>query len=370
MRVLVLTKRVTNGKDLMRDRYGRAYQLARGLGRAGNDALGIAIGYRGEDELLGNGIEPAKEGVSWHGLTLHWHNPWQLVGRIVRIIDQWKPDILWSSGDAFQIILATHLARRSNIPVVSDLKDNYEAFWPTRIPGVNHAYRRAIGNSDGVTCVSEPLAVHVKAALRPNASTAIIPNGVDPDNFRCISRSEARTKLGLPIDGVLVGTAGSLRAKQGFNTLLKAFCLVQSEIPSAVLALAGPLDRGRVDPEGPGIVYLGRLSHENVPDFLAALDVGIILNRDTRFGRYCFPLKLPEMLSARIPLVAADVGATGTFFRQAPQLLFKPDDPDNLAMKIVQQYRSPKIYPEQPASWDSIARDLDKYLATIATSEW
>lgn len=367
MRILVITKRVTNGKDLIRDQYGRAYRLARSLSRAEHKVSGIAIGYRGEDELFENGIDSAKEDVPWHGLTMQWHKPWQLVSRIMKLIDEWNPDILWASGDALQIILATHLARRSNTRVVSDLKDNYEAFWPTRIPGVFQAYQRAVRNSDGVTCVSQLLAAHIKGSLQPNASTAIIPNGVNLDDFGSILPSEARSRLGLPMDGVLVGTAGSLRAGQGFNTLLKAFSLVRSEIPSAVLALAGPLDRGRADPEGGGIAYLGQLPHENIPYFLKALDVGIILNRDTRFGRYCFPLKLPEMLAARIPIVAADVGATANLFRQTPQFLFDPDNPHDLAAKIIHQLRYPQIYPKEPASWDSIARDLAKYLASTAS---
>lgn len=365
MRIFILTKRHTSGKDLLRDRYGRIYELACGLPQKAHKVAGIAIGYRGEPEVSPLGVTDRNASVQWAGLRMDWRAPWRTFSTVSRAIEQFRPDLLWCGGDALQVIIGTRLARRYSIPVVSDLYDNYEAFWITRIPGLRLAFRGAVHASDGITCVSEPLRRYAHEVCGRTGPTAVIENGVRLEFFTKDSQKEARSKFDLPSNAVLIGTAGSLRARRGIPTLLAAFARVRQEIPSAQLLLAGPYDKGTAAPQGEGVRYFGLLPHDNIPPFLKSLDVGVVCNRNTVFGRHSYPIKLAEMVAVGIPIVAADVGATRQLAGNSRSILFQPDDPTDLARALLQQIRRPSKTTFPARTWNDLSSDLADFFYSI-----
>jgi Glycosyltransferase len=73
-----------------------------------------------------------------------------------------------------------------------------------------------------------------------------IPNGVDTHKFfplpavgAAYSVSGLRERLGLPADGILIGSVGRLDLVKDYPTLLKAFAALRSELPNLRLAIAG-----------------------------------------------------------------------------------------------------------------------------------
>lgn len=367
MRVLVLTKRRISRKDVLQERHGRIFELSRGVAQAGHEVSGIAVGYRNEPKAPTTHLIDGDVTVRWQAFTFNLILPWHIFSAVSQHIEHFQPHVLWCSGDAFQVIAGVRLGQRHGIPVVCDLYDNYEAFLATRIPGVTHAFRRALHTSDGVTCVSEPLARFVRESYRFRGPIEVIENGVHAEVFQGMSRLKARAKLGMPRNAILIGTAGSLRKRRGLVTLLNAFRQVRREVPGTRLLLAGPLDRHAPPPSDEGVYYLGELDFTEMPVFLASLDVGVILNRDTAFGRFCYPLKLPEMLAARIPIVAAAVGATGELFSDHEQSLFSPDDANDLASKLIRQCRNPARPPLTPLGWPKLSRKLSDLLRRVVS---
>jgi glycosyltransferase involved in cell wall biosynthesis len=133
------------------------------------------------------------------------------------------------------------------------------------------------------------------------------------------------------------------------------------------LVLAGQLGRGVSLPKVPGVSYFGDLRHEQVPKLLHALDVGVVCNRDSAFGRYCYPQKAVEMLSCGLPIVMADVGMARELMGGCSSALYPSGDSRNLAKAIGWQLENRFLPDGGPWDWDSRVRLLADFLEQVAT---
>ena len=364
MKILFLTKRRYTGKDLVNDRYGRLFEFVAGLSRRGHRICLLCIEYGSPTEVRPEAVKqwPA---VEWHlhatgrslvpGLSLHVMESW-------RIATRFQPELVLSASDAFNVWLGDHLARRLGVPHVADLYDNFESFGATSLPGVRWAFRRALRRCEAIVAVSAPLARLVSAEIRPRGPVMAIGNGVDPTRCRRGDRCAARQALGLPTDGFLIGTAGSLSRSRGIADLFAAFEMLRETDERLGLILAGQLGRGVALPKAPGVSYFGDLRHEQVPQLLHALDVGVVCNRDSAFGRYCYPQKAVEMLSCGLPIVMAEVGVAQELMGECDMAVYRPGHAKDLARAITWQLDAACIPQANDFSWDGRVAALDSLL--------
>jgi glycosyltransferase involved in cell wall biosynthesis len=132
------------------------------------------------------------------------------------------------------------------------------------------------------------------------------------------------------------------------------------------LVLAGQLGRGVSVPQVSGVSYLGDLPHDQVPLLLQALDVGVVCNRDSAFGRYCYPQKAVEMLSCGLPIVMADVGVARELMGECNMAVYRPGDVEDLARAITWQLNATCIPQANDFSWDGRVAALDSFLQQMA----
>ncbi len=364
MRILVLTKRQYTGKDLLDERFGRLFEIPAALSEWGHDVRGIAISYRKRAQGAYRWTEYPR--LSWRSenalpLGLLCYN------RILSsATNEWMPDVVWSSGDMLQCTLAFRWTRECGLPLVIDLYDNYESFGLSRLPGLAQSFRVACREAEGVTTVGSLLAQRVEHRYRRIRPTGIVQNGARKDLFVVRDRLECRRRLGLPLDGRLVGTAGAINDDRGISDLFEAFLALASRDEQLWLVHAGVTDSTPARFRHPRIVDLGVLPLEQVPFVLSALDVGVVCNRDSEFGRYCMPLKLFEMLSTRTPVVAAEVGEAARVLAAHPECLYEPGNSLDLAGKIEYQLSTPQVdaLPAAP-SWADCARGLEAFLMPL-----
>src|SRR6185437_3545432 len=104
-------------------------------------------------------------------------------------------------------------------------------------------------------------------------------------------RIASRQELSLPRNARLIGVAGALSRSRGMDVLYQAFKILAAEHQDLHLALAGPRRRSDKIPRGERIHDVGNLPLETVSVFLSALDVAVVNNRDSAFGRFNFPQK-------------------------------------------------------------------------------
>lgn len=367
MRILFLAKRHYMSRDLLRDRYGRFYELPVTLAGQGAEVLVSCLSYYNDGEA--NDLQMEDEGVSWRSFYTGHNLPlglYRYYRSLCRYLAQARPDVIVGASDSIHVILAAKLAAEFHLPWCADLYDNFESYGQMLLPGLRRAYRVAVGAADAVTVVSEPLKSHVDETCRPRGRVEVIENAVPQGMFHPMDRHRARKQLGLPETSRLVGTAGSLYRKRGLADLYRAFRQLSERSDDVYLILAGRLDTRLTIPAHDRILYLGDLAYERTPLLYNALDVGVICNRDDPFGRYCFPQKLYEMTACRIPIVAAAVGASAELLRDCPVCLYDPGDCAGLAAAVLGQLRD-RRRPDLPVpTWTGQGERLLRILEEVA----
>jgi glycosyltransferase involved in cell wall biosynthesis len=357
MRVLVLCKRQYTGKDLLDDRYGRLFELPVALASRGHEVTVLAASYRPK----GNGSR-VEEQVNWHSIDV-FRTPFGYRQRLRGLIADMRPDVLWPSSDVLHVIEGGRQGRKNDIPVVIDLYDDYESFRLTSALGLAGPFRQACAKAAALSVVSQTLVETVKMRTPGVGPMAVIGNGV-PEGFAVgAPRDQARRQLGLPLDAALVGTAGALDGSRGIDDLLHAFTHLRRHRPNVRLVLAGPRDGSSAAfiAKDAGVIDLGLLAHNQVPWLYSALDVGVVCNRDSDFGRACHPQKLVEMAACGLPMVVAAVGDAAIMLDQAN--LYMPGDALALSHRIEQQLDSPSRAPSSIAlRWSELAVRLEAIL--------
>lgn len=369
MRVLVLSKRQYTNLDLIDDRFGRLRELPLALAAAGHDVAGICLSYRLRDEGRRDDVVDNAE-VAWHMLNFKRILPWGSMSywrTIDRIGRDSRPDLVWACSDALHAILGVRVAKRLGASLVIDLYDNFESFSATRIPGMTSAFRHALRRADGITCVSHPLKQYVRETSSCKCPVEVIGNAVPEGIFYPMDRSSCRRELGLPQDGIFIGTAGAISKSRGIETLFKAFEMLARERSDIHLVLAGSCDKGLLIPQDSRVHYLGMLPMSKVPVFLSSLNVSVICNRESAFGKYCFPQKFYESVACGLPVVAASTGSMLELLNDKPECLFEPENVDDLAAALHRQMAKPSLITLEVPSWSTMGNQLVDFFQRCVT---
>lgn len=368
LNILFLTKRQYTGKDLVDDRFGRYWHIPLELARRGHRVVMSCLSYRDKNQGWIDDITDAGS------LRVHSRNagPFRALGlarfaREARDIGRdFRPDIVLAGSDSLYGIIGEWCARRLGVPFVFDLYDNYAAFGAHRILLVRPLYRRALRHAAAVTCVSRPLADHLRHTARPDGLLSVITNGVDEPFCVRQEKAAARAAFDLPQDVPLVAVVGAIAASRGIEYVFRAFELLKRSLPDARLILAGPIQDTAV-PSNEDIHYLGVIPYDRIPVLLAAIDVAVVPNLPSPFGEYCFPQKFYEALATGTPVVAARVGALRELLNDWPTNTYAYDDPDELADKIAAQVTKP-VLPNLPVPlWRDLAVKFEGVLDTVRT---
>lgn len=285
-----------------------------------------------------------------------------------RLIRDFKPDVILACADSFYGIIGTRLAKKMGTRCVFDLYDNFASFGSAYVPGVLPLYRLAVRTAEGVTCVSSALKGLVTKRYGRTRPTVVISNAIQTGVFYPRDKNTCRHLLGLPTHATIIGTAGALYRNRGIGALLRGFEQLAAQDSAIHLALAGPRDKTFRSASVDRVHDLGILSPEKVPLLINALDVAVVCNRDSAFGRYCFPQKAYEIMACRIPLVAAGVGTMEELLAAHPESLFAPNNATDLARAVRTQLRTPRVCDMKIPTWDDMAARLEAFLHDIVTN--
>lgn len=266
------------------------------------------------------------------------------LGRLFGLLRQKKPDLLhaWMFHANLAGRILGHLA---GIPIIisSERTMGQESrlrYWLNR---------HSISLVDQVVCVSESVAdFAVHQIGLPSDKISVIPNGVDPAQYRNLpSKQQARKSLSLPIDGVIIAAIGRPRPVKGYQYLLKAFVQASESFPQTQLLFVGN------GPDRPGLVdqaqSLGVRSRVifyddtiNIPQILASLDM---LALPSLFEG--MPNIALEAMAAALPVLATAVGGTPEVVIDGETgLLVPPGDAEALTSAITRLLKNPQLREE------------------------
>lgn len=364
MKILFLTKRIYTNKDLLVDRYGRLYGLSAELAHLGHQVTGFCFSYYRDV------LKPVQKDhvVDWHSFIVDRTVITSLVKYLAAIqeyIKCHKPDIIIGASDSLHVILAAWLGKRYKLPYLVDLYDNYESFMLTRIPLIKQGLRRSVKNADAVSVVSCELAEYVQQTCVPAGKIAVVENAIPAGKFFVMDKDNSRNQLGLPRNGVLIGTAGALDSSRGTDTLYQSFLSLAKENNNIHLVLAGRTDKKLPILKHERVHYLGELDYDRVPILFNSLDIGIICLKAHAQYSYGFPQKFYEMLACKTPVIAANVGVMKRLFQKYPDNLYAEDDVASLARAITLQMTKP-VVPDLPIpTWAEQGKKLDALMNQI-----
>jgi glycosyltransferase involved in cell wall biosynthesis len=193
-------------------------------------------------------------------------------------------------------------------------------------PRVGAALRRA----HGIVALTAPLRDRIAEDFSPRVPIEVIPNGVDPSVFVPVARTGAPR----------VVYAGQLYPRKGVDLLIRALRELPG-VPALIVGGSGEDDPGgqalRALAEREGVAerveWTGRLPQGEIPARLRTGDVGVVPTRATdgqEIGGT--PLKLVELMSCGVPVVASDLPAVREVIRDGENgRLFPEGDPHALA---------------------------------------
>lgn len=241
-----------------------------------------------------------------------------------------RPDVIHAHfflAAAPAIVLGRVLRR----PVVAT--EHWSVFLPEdpfRLPPLAlWSARAALARAAIVLPVSDALRLGMEAhGIR--ARYCVVPNSVDTDLFRPISRPQR------PATARLL-TAGQLYEPKAIDTLLEAVALVVASGRTVRLDIAGdgPLradyERLARDLRLDGVVtFLGRQSKPEVARLMSQADLFVLTSRFETSA--CV---LIEAQAAGLPTVATNVGAVSETLQPGAGLLARANDPPDVAKHII-----------------------------------
>ena len=369
MKILVLTKRQYNNKDLLLDKFGRIRELTLGLARHNHQVIGLCLSYQPHaEETIVDTCDATKTSVEWRSLNAGGLKPLgalRFLIKGIKLARDFQPDVVLSFSDSIYGILGLVIARCVGCKFVFDLFDNFEAFASAKIPGVLKLYRYAVRKADLVFCVSGRLTEYVSTKYGRTNPTITLVNGVSRELFRPMEMLECRKALGLPVNARIIGSAGALSHSRGIEMLLIAFQKLAEKHGDLHLALAGPVGKGVSLPAHHRLHYLGHLPHHQVPTFINSLDCGLICAQESPQIQFSFPGKAYEMLACGKPIVCADIGPMQDVLKDFPKCLFQPDDSVALAAVVLAQLSNPTKVTLKIPTWEELTAKMEDALQKL-----
>ena len=344
MKIICLTKRRPQKKDIISRPYGRFYYLPYLLAQKGHEVSLALLSYKMERPfvLFQNGVQWISENFfNWKSLGYF--------GVLNTVIRKTTPDWIIGFSDAYYGILAAYFGRKYGIHSAIDAYDNYESYLPWCKP-LHVLWRKAISNADVVTAAGPELAQYLNR-FRPHNKVHIVPMAADPTGFKPLDKKECRKVLNLPQDKKLVGYCGSLYRNRGIQAVFDAYEIARKKNPNTLLVLSGRKQKKIHLPENSR--YLGYLSDDLIPVLLNCMDVLLIPNQSSQFGNFSYPVKLYEAMACQIPVVATATAPARWILNNKRQFLARPNDTGDMVKKIIEALQLDRFFYGEKNTWEN-----------------
>ena len=297
----------------------------------------------------------------------------QMSRLLAREVEAFRPHVLHTTTNYVNALVTQAVARSYGLPWVYEMRGVLECTWVASRPvsqqtealsSERFALLRAkeaemARRADAVVVLSRVQAEDLAArGVEPRRIT-VVPNAVEQDvlNAARYSPEDARQRLGLPRDGLWVGSVSSLVGYEGFDVLLRAVALCRArgvDVRCAVVgdgvsrpglvALAGELGL-----EASICVLPGRVECAAALDWYQALDVFCVPRLDTPVCRLVTPLKPMTAMALGRPVVVSDLPALSELTAAATNRSFPAGDVEALS-RVLTRMAAGEPLPSTPST--------------------
>lgn len=245
------------------------------------------------------------------------------------------------------MVLPVLVARWLGVPVILEINDS------ASVPRVRPLFflslaeaieRLAFRRASGLVFVSGVFRDRARQAHRTMAPSIVTPNAANIDKFSFTQAQRDEARRALNLEGYVVcGYLGAFVPWHAVERFVACIADRLDESPRLKLLLVGDgatfdavaacvRDKGLTE----RIILTGRVSHDDVPGLLAAMDLAILPNA----GDYTSPVKLFEFMACGVPPVAPNYGPILEVLEDGRTgWLFKAGDLDAAASLVLDRSR-------------------------------
>ena len=347
--ILFIGKRFNTNRDALTEKFGRIYQLPYHLSKEEDITLKLwMVDYHTyKKELVQNN--------KLHIISTPVKNGMVFSQYLQENFSKNKYDIIMASGDCYIGLMAYLLAKSHKAKFVFDIYDKYDEFGGYIKPFGFDLFGFLLKKADIRLFASRTLLQN----LGQSQYDAILSNGIDAKHFRPIDKTEARTKLQLPLTQKFIGYFGSMEPDRGVQDLVAAIKILRHQGYDIELLLGGKATP-EMDLQQTDICYLGNIPFVDMPYALAACDILAIPYRRSLFMDAGSSNKIAEAIVCQRPVVATrSPNLLANFPKQAVELepyLAEPSNPESLARAIIKQLDQRHLVCElDNIYWDQIS---------------
>ena len=270
-----------------------------------------------------------------------------------------KPQVIIATSPQLLVALSGWwLAFWKRVPFIFEVRD----LWPESLAAVGAGnegtvLHRTLGaiagflyhRADRVVVVTPAFKDHLIRYWRvPAARISIVENGVETDLFRLDPTAmEVRKQLKLQ-DRFLICYIGTMGNAHGLDTLIDAAEQLQTALPNAMFLLIGEgaekeriielaVARGLTN-----IQFLGQQPREQIPAYVSAADLCLVILKKTELFKTVIPTKLLEYMACERPVIVAVDGQARQIVEEADGGVFvEPENSKALVEAILDLAENP-----------------------------
>lgn len=271
-------------------------------------------------------------------------------------------------------LAACLLGKMLKVPVIVSARGTDMTLYPG-FPTIRPLIRWTLRSAAGLIAVSESLKTAMLELGAPAAKIRVIPNGIDPERFCAVDRAAARQKLGLPREGQIVVSVGSLLPVKCHERLISAVAALRASHPTLRAYVVGE-GRSRSKLQhliataglSEQVFLVGSKPNEELKYWFSAADVTCLTS-----SREGWPNVLSESIACGTPVVATRVGGV-------PEVISSPEfgivvEPTvagvaaGLDAALGRRWnREALITHAQTRTWDVVAREVQEFSKECAAS--
>jgi teichuronic acid biosynthesis glycosyltransferase TuaC len=267
--------------------------------------------------------------------------------------------------DGFAAVL---LGKKLGLPVVVSARGTdinlYSSF---RL--IRPMLRWTLAHTAGAIAVSTDLKNKMIALGIPETKVQVISNGVDTERFQPHDAKSARKQLGLPEEGHLLVSVGSLIESKGHHLLIAAVAELARSFPKLRLYILGggvyrsKLEEAVREKKMQGRVFLfGTRPNEELSLWFSAADLSCLLS-----SREGWPNVISEALACGTPVLATRTGGIPEIISSPELGMFVERNVQSIAVGLERALTKPWNRAEiarhsRSRSWDAVAKEVEAFL--------
>lgn len=273
-----------------------------------------------------------------------------MVNSFIAALRMEQVDVVYgTSPPIFQGLSAYLVSRIKRVPFVFEVRD----LWPdsmieigaVKSPILIQPARWLEGflyrTATEIVINSPAFEEHIRSRGVEKDKISMVLNGVDCSIFEPAATGEStRIRLGLE-EKTIVLYAGAMGVSNDIDTLLDAAKGLQERRDIAFVLVGGgnrrvAIERRRVEEGIDNVIILDPVAKTEMPEIIAAADIGVAILKDVPVFRTVFPNKVFDYMAAGRPVLLAIDGVIRQVVEDAEAGLFvQPENPEDIARGVL-----------------------------------